>query len=163
MNLRWPDGKVRMPALWIVRPAYVVNAKVFKCYQKHEKQKFSLEVETVFEDSPLGLDKWLVVMRMLVKWCPTNSSAPPALLRKPDASCFSVVVWLYRTRSTAQTLSAVEHPDKNHRPPQARHAAFFFSASIRRPSSSALRPLQHLADFQSSGRGFGQTARRKLG
>jgi transposase-like protein len=39
---------------------------VFKCYQKHPCQKFSLKVGTIFEDSPIGLDKWLPVMWMLV-------------------------------------------------------------------------------------------------
>jgi transposase-like protein len=46
--------------------AYLPNARVFKCYQKHDTPKFSLKVGTVFEDSPLGLDKWLPVMWMLV-------------------------------------------------------------------------------------------------
>jgi hypothetical protein len=46
--------------------AYLPNAKVFKCYQKHEKQKFSLKVGTIFEDSPLGLDKWLPATWLIV-------------------------------------------------------------------------------------------------
>jgi transposase-like protein len=39
---------------------------VFKCYEKHDRQKFSLKVGTIFEESPIGLDKWLPVMWMLV-------------------------------------------------------------------------------------------------
>ena len=39
---------------------------MFKCYQKHERQKFSLKVGTIFEDSPIALDKWLPVMWLLV-------------------------------------------------------------------------------------------------
>jgi hypothetical protein len=39
---------------------------VFKCYRNHPLAKFSLKVGTVFEDSPLGLDKRLPVMWMLV-------------------------------------------------------------------------------------------------
>lgn len=66
MNLRWPDGKVACPRCGSLEVAYVPNAKVFKCYQKHDRQKFSLKVGTIFEDSPLGLDKWLPVMWMLV-------------------------------------------------------------------------------------------------
>jgi transposase-like protein len=66
MDLRWPDGKVRCPRCGSEDVAYLPNAKVFKCYQKHAKQKFSLKVGTIFEDSPIGLDKWLVVMWMLV-------------------------------------------------------------------------------------------------
>ena len=65
MNLRWHDGKVICPRCGSDNVAYLPNARVFKCYQKHECQKFSLKVGTIFEDSPLGLDKWLPVMWML--------------------------------------------------------------------------------------------------
>ncbi len=66
MGLRWPDGKVRCPRCGSDDVSYLPNAKVFKCYVKHPQQKFSLKVGTIFEDSPIGLDKWLVVMWMLV-------------------------------------------------------------------------------------------------
>ncbi len=65
-KLRWPDGKVRCPHCGSDDVAYLPNAKVFKCYQKHPKQKFSLKVGTIFEDSPIGLDKWLPVMWLVV-------------------------------------------------------------------------------------------------
>jgi hypothetical protein len=39
---------------------------VFKCYEKHPQQKFSLKIGTIFEDSPIPLQKWLPVMWMLV-------------------------------------------------------------------------------------------------
>ena len=32
---------------------------MWKCYEKHAEAKFSLKTGTIFEDSPLGLDKWL--------------------------------------------------------------------------------------------------------
>jgi transposase-like protein len=48
--------------------AWLPNARVYKCYGKHLKNKFSLKVGTIFEDSPIGLDKWLPVM-----WLLTNS------------------------------------------------------------------------------------------
>jgi transposase-like protein len=64
--LRWPDGKVLCPHCGSDDVDYLPNARVFKCYQKHPLAKFSLKVGTVFEDSPLGLDKWLPVMWMLV-------------------------------------------------------------------------------------------------
>src|SRR5437762_5655035 len=55
---RWPDGKVLCPRCGSADVDYLPNAKVFKCYQKHDRQKFSLKVGTIFEDSPLGLKKW---------------------------------------------------------------------------------------------------------
>jgi transposase-like protein len=65
VRLRWPDGTVRCPQCNSDDVEYLPNARVFKCYQKHPRQKFSLKVGTIFEDSPIGLDKWLPVMWML--------------------------------------------------------------------------------------------------
>lgn len=64
-NLRWPDGKVKCPVCGSDDVAWLPNAKVFKCYGKHLKNKFSLKVGTIFEDSPIALEKWLPVMWML--------------------------------------------------------------------------------------------------
>ena len=38
----------------------------YKCYGKHAKAQFSLKVGTIFEDSPIGLDKWLCAMWLIV-------------------------------------------------------------------------------------------------
>src|SRR5437016_6313299 len=65
MNLRWPKGKVSCPRCGSTDVDYLPNARVFKCYQKHDRQKFSLKVGTIFEDSPIALEKWLPVMWML--------------------------------------------------------------------------------------------------
>jgi len=67
-NLRWPDGKPKCPACGSENVSYLPNAKVYKCFAKpaHDKVKFSLKVGTIFEESPIGLDKWLPVMWMLV-------------------------------------------------------------------------------------------------
>ena len=66
MAIRWPDGKVKCPSCGSARVAYLAKARVFKCYENHAKQKFSLKTGTIFEDSPLGLEKWLPVMWLLV-------------------------------------------------------------------------------------------------
>jgi transposase-like protein len=65
VGLRWPDGKVRCPRCGSDNVKWLTNANVFKCFEKHPCQKFSLKAGTVFEDSPIGLDKWLPVMWML--------------------------------------------------------------------------------------------------
>ena len=66
MKLRWADGKVLCPRCGSDNVSYLPNARVFKCYEKHDRQKFSLKVGTIFEDSPIGLEKWLPVMWMVV-------------------------------------------------------------------------------------------------
>ena len=66
VNLRWPDGVVRCPHCGSDNVDYLPNANVFKCYEKHPLQKFSLKVGTIFEDSPISLSKWLPVMWLVV-------------------------------------------------------------------------------------------------
>jgi transposase-like protein len=66
VNLRWPDGNVKCPRCGSDNVSYLPNARVFKCYEKHPLAKFSLKVGTIFEDSPIPLEKWLPVMWMLV-------------------------------------------------------------------------------------------------
>jgi hypothetical protein len=43
----------------------LANQRRWKCYIKHPCQQFTLKVGTIFEDSPLGLDKWLPAMWLL--------------------------------------------------------------------------------------------------
>src|SRR6266550_3891528 len=64
-GMRWPDGKVRCPRCDSENVTYLEKARVFKCYGKHPKAKFSLKVGTIFEDSPLGLDKWFTAMWLI--------------------------------------------------------------------------------------------------
>jgi hypothetical protein len=57
--VRWDDGIVKCPHCGSEKVTYLEKAKVYQCYGKHAKNKFSLKVGTVFEDSPIGLEKWL--------------------------------------------------------------------------------------------------------
>lgn len=65
MAVRWPDGVVRCPRCGSDSVTYLENARVWKCYGKHPLAKFSLKVGTVFEDSPLPLQKWLPALWLL--------------------------------------------------------------------------------------------------
>ena len=64
--LRWPDGVVRCPHCESDKVAYLPKARVYWCKGDHKKQKFSLKVGTVFEDSPIPLEKWLPAVWMMV-------------------------------------------------------------------------------------------------
>src|SRR5271165_6196411 len=64
--VRWPDGIVKCPRCQSDKVAYLENARVYKCKANHLKQKFSLKVGTVFEDSPIPLEKWLPALWLLV-------------------------------------------------------------------------------------------------
>jgi transposase-like protein len=66
IELRWPDGKVRCPQCGSDKVTYLANAKLYKCYGDHPKPKFSLKVGTIFEDSPISLDKWFAALWLIV-------------------------------------------------------------------------------------------------
>lgn len=63
--VRWPDGVVKCPRCGSDKVTYLGSAKVWKCYGDHPRAKFSLKVGTVFEDSPLPLQKWLPALWLL--------------------------------------------------------------------------------------------------
>src|SRR5690242_17879029 len=60
-QIRWPCG-VKCPRCGSKEVTFLSNAKVWKCRTPHAKQKFSAKVGTIFEDSPIGLEKWLPAM-----------------------------------------------------------------------------------------------------
>src|SRR5438128_256351 len=64
-RLRWPDGPV-CPRCGSIEHSYVSTRRIWKC--KACKRTFSVKLRTIFEDSPLGLDKWLPAV-----WLAANS------------------------------------------------------------------------------------------
>jgi transposase-like protein len=66
VDLRWPDGIVLCPRCGSNRVTWLESARQWKCYGKHDHAKFSLKTGTIFEDSPISLDKWLPVVWMVV-------------------------------------------------------------------------------------------------
>src|SRR5262249_39219779 len=66
-SIRWPDCKVTCPTCGSDNVSYLENAKLYKCYGKHPRAKFSLKVGTIFEDSAVSLQKWLPAL-----WLVTN-------------------------------------------------------------------------------------------
>jgi hypothetical protein len=63
--IRWPDGVVRCPRCGSGHVTYLEKARVWKCYGKHPRAKFSLKVGTIFEDSAIGFEKWLPALWLL--------------------------------------------------------------------------------------------------
>jgi transposase-like protein len=64
-DLRWPNGVV-CPTCGSPAVTFLANARVWKCRVKHDRQKFSIKVGTIFEDSPISLDKWLPAVWQVV-------------------------------------------------------------------------------------------------
>ena len=62
--MRWPDGEIFCPNCGEVgNTLWLANQKRWKC--RGCKKQFSVKAGTIFHDSPLGLDKWMVAMWML--------------------------------------------------------------------------------------------------
>src|ERR1700761_2849742 len=65
IELRWPDGAVKCPRCGSEKVTWLAKARVWKCYAKHERPTFTLKTGTIFEDSPIPLEKWLCAAWML--------------------------------------------------------------------------------------------------
>jgi transposase-like protein len=66
ISLRWPDGIVKCPRCGSEKVFWIEKERVWKCYGKHNLAKFSLKTGTVMEDSPIGVDKWLVALWLVI-------------------------------------------------------------------------------------------------
>jgi len=63
---RWSDGQAVCPRCQSTNNTFMASRKVWQCKNKECKKQFSVKVGTIFEDSPISLDKWLTAMWMLV-------------------------------------------------------------------------------------------------
>jgi len=61
---RWPKGVV-CPTCGSAKVSFSDTRRVWQCSSHHAKRQFSVKVGTIFEDSPIGLDKWLAATWML--------------------------------------------------------------------------------------------------
>ncbi|MGD1096684.1 MAG: IS1595 family transposase [Bryobacteraceae bacterium] len=62
---RWPNGVV-CPTCGSKEVIFLANQRRWKCRGKHPKQQFSAKVGTIMEDSPIGIDKWLMAIWQVV-------------------------------------------------------------------------------------------------
>src|SRR3972149_9474630 len=65
MAMRWPDGVVTCPNCGRADVRYISTRRLWECKEKHTKRQFSVKVGTIFEDSPISLDKWLATIWMI--------------------------------------------------------------------------------------------------
>src|SRR5450759_2337708 len=66
VDLRWADGKVKCPECGSEKVCYLAKNRLWKCYATHPKPRFTLKTGTIFEDSPIALEKWLPAVWMLL-------------------------------------------------------------------------------------------------
>lgn len=69
--MRWPNG-VECPACLTKEPYYLKTQKRWKC--RECRRQFSVKLGTIFEDSPIPLQKWLPAMWLLTN-CKNGASS----------------------------------------------------------------------------------------
>lgn len=97
-KLRWPDGPI-CPECGGKEHSYLSTRRVWKC--KACNKQFSVKKGTIFEDSPLPLDKWLLTIWELAN--DKNGITSHELAAKIDVTQKSAWFMLHRVRLAMQT------------------------------------------------------------
>lgn len=100
---KWPDGKVTCPKCEGDRVGVVRSRSLLQCKAAECRKQFSVKVGTIFEDSPLGLDKWFVAI-----WCIANAKngiSSCELARALDVRQPTAWFMLHRIRLAMRTKS----------------------------------------------------------
>jgi len=100
---RWPDGTVGCPECGSDHVTYMERTRRWKCYGKHPRAQFTLKVGTIFEDSPIGLEKWLPALWLVVN-C-KNGISSYEVSRALGVTQKSAWFMLHRLRLAMQTGS----------------------------------------------------------
>jgi transposase-like protein len=64
IELRWPDSRINCPRCGSESHSFLKTRRIWFC--NGCKKQFTLKVGTIFEDSALGMDKWMTAVWMLV-------------------------------------------------------------------------------------------------
>src|SRR5438270_10996819 len=103
VEIRWPNGAVQCPYCGSEKVTYLAKARIYRCYGDHPRQKFSLKVGTIFEDSPIPLEKWLPAVWLLVN-C-KNGISSYEIHRALGVTQKSAWFMMHRIRLAMQTKS----------------------------------------------------------
>ena len=68
VKFRWPDGVAKCPTCGSKNVWFTKSRRVWQCKENHLRRQFSVKIGSIMEDSPLGIDKWLVAL-----WLITNA------------------------------------------------------------------------------------------
>jgi len=63
VELRWPDGRINCPRCGSDSHSFLKTRRIWFC--NGCKKQFTMKVGTIFEDSPIRMDKWMTAVWML--------------------------------------------------------------------------------------------------
>jgi transposase-like protein len=64
VRMRWPNGRVQCPRCGSEQHSFISTRRIWFC--KGCKKQFTVKVGTIFEDSAMGMDKWMVSVWLIV-------------------------------------------------------------------------------------------------
>lgn len=102
---RWPNG-VECPTCGSKEVRFLATRNLWECKSKHPRKQFSAKVGTIFEDSALGLDKWLIAIWMITN-C-KNGVSSYEIARALGVTQKSAWFMLHRIRLAMQAKSFIK-------------------------------------------------------
>ncbi len=103
--MRWADGQAVCPKCREKNNHFMASRKVWQCKNKECKKQFSVKVGTIFEDSAISLEKWLMAMWLIVN--AKNGISSYELHRAIGITQKSAWFVLHRIRD-AMTIGSIE-------------------------------------------------------
>ncbi|HZW05763.1 MAG TPA: IS1595 family transposase [Phycisphaerales bacterium] len=97
-SLRWPEGPF-CPRCACTEYSYLTTRRVYKC--KGCQKQYTVKLGTIFEDSPIGLDKWLPAVWLIVN--AKNGISSYELHRSLGVTQKTAWFMLHRIRLAMQT------------------------------------------------------------
>ncbi len=105
VSRRWPNGIV-CPSCGRRDVTWLTNQRKWQCKSAHSKRQFSAKVGTIFEDSPLGFEKWLPAVWLIAT--AKNGVSSCELARSLGVTQKTAWLMLHRIRKTMQDGSLVK-------------------------------------------------------
>ena len=102
---RWPTGVV-CPTCASKDVRFISTRRLWECKNEHPRKQFSAKVGTIFEDSALPLDKWLIAMWMIAN-C-KNGVSSYEVARALGVTQKSAWFMLHRIRLAMQNRSILK-------------------------------------------------------
>lgn len=99
---RWPNG-VTCPQCGSKTVYFDTSRNGWECKTRHPKRKFTLKTGTIFEDSALGLDKWLPAAWMIANM--RNGVSSHELARSLGVTQKTAWFMLHRIRLAMQSIA----------------------------------------------------------
>ena len=105
VSRRWPNG-VTCPTCGRDDVRFISTRRMWECKAQHARKQFSVKIGTIFEDSALPLDKWLIAMWMIAN-C-KNGVSSYEVARALGITQKSAWFMLHRIRLAMQNQSSVQ-------------------------------------------------------